>query len=101
MRKLEFSAHADRDMDQVFDYTVDQWGFEQAFRYSDELIAVITKLGEFPHLGIDRSDLQDRLRCLVVARHVVWYRVFAERVLVSRVLHEREDAVTALVDVNY
>ena len=78
--------------------TYEEWGLDQAVRYSDEMIHAVAQLSEFPNLGRDRSDLQERLRSLVVAHHVILYRVFDDLILVSRVIHERLDLDEALAD---
>ena len=58
-RRLEFTQTAKRDLDDVFNYSHEEWGLDQAFRYSDEMIHAITQLSEFPNLGRDRSEYQE------------------------------------------
>jgi toxin ParE1/3/4 len=100
LRRLEFTQTAKRDLDDVFGYTHEEWGLDQAFRYSDEMIHAVAQLSEFPNLGRDRSDLKERLRSLVVAHHVILYQVFDDLILVSRVIHERLDLDEALADLD-
>lgn len=100
LRRLEVTQAAKRDLDDVFRYTHEEWGLDQAFQYSEEMIHAITQLSEFPNLGRDRSEFQERLRSLVVAHHVILYRVFDDLILISRVIHERADMDEALVNFN-
>ena len=98
LRRLEYLPAAEGDLNDLFRYTAINWGFEQAFRYSDDLIDAISLLAEFPLRGRDRSDLAPKLRSLVVAQHIVLYRVFEDMVQIRRVLHEREDISEPLLE---
>ena len=51
LRRLEITQIAKRDLDDVFDYTHEEWGLDQAFRCSDEMIHAVAQLSEFPNLG--------------------------------------------------
>ena len=96
LRSLDFSSRADQDLNNIFNYTFHHWGEKRAVQYSEELISSMSLLREFPNMGRDRSDIQEQLRSLAIAHHIVLYRVFTERVFVSRVIHQRENAAKAL-----
>ncbi len=95
-RRLEYLPAAEDDLSGLFIYTANNWGFEQAFQYSEQLVNTISLLPEFPFQGRDRSDLVPGLRSLAVAHYLVFYRVFDDMVQIRRVLHEREDIWTML-----
>jgi toxin ParE1/3/4 len=99
-RRLEYAPIAELDLDHLFWYTARTWGVEQANRYSEELIEVVDRLADFPMLGRDSTDLGSGLRTLVVMRHIVVYGVFENRVLIYRVLNEREDIARVIADLD-
>jgi toxin ParE1/3/4 len=94
--RLDYAPLAEKDLDLIFEYTVETWGQEQAIRYSEDLIDAISLLAEFPYTGRDRSGWVEGLRSLVVAQYLVLYRVLEDDVRILRVLHEREDITEAI-----
>jgi len=70
------------------------------YEYSEDLLSCIEHLREFPELGRDRSWIHEDLRSLVVAHHRILYRVFDDRVLIHRVIHQRVDLGEALADLS-
>jgi toxin ParE1/3/4 len=97
-RRFDVSEHAQRGLAEAFDYTIDRWGIDQAYVYSEVLLSRIEQLAEFPEIGRDRSEIRNGLRSLIVEHHVILYRVFDDSVLISRVIHERMDMREVLAD---
>jgi toxin ParE1/3/4 len=48
-------------------------------------------LTEQPLMGIEHPELPPDVRSLVIQSHTVFYRVFAKRIEIIRVLHGRQD----------
>ena len=70
-------------------YTVQEWGEDQAIRYIDGLESCCEQLANTPKLGRPCSSIRPGLRRIEHGRHVVFYRVEPDGVLVSRILHQR------------
>jgi plasmid stabilization system protein ParE len=49
--ELHFSPRAERDIDRIYDYTEDEWGAQQAEKYTTELRSACEKLTGFPKGG--------------------------------------------------
>ncbi|MEA2524608.1 MAG: toxin ParE1/3/4 [Thermomicrobiales bacterium] len=47
---------------------------------------------DYPELGKPRDDLFPGCRNLLVERHIIFYRVTDDEIVVSRLLHVRQDA---------
>ena len=70
-------------------YTLRKWGEDQTIRYIDALEACCQRLGDNPELGRACDHIRPGLRRMEHGRHVVFYRIGAAGVLVSRILHQR------------
>jgi toxin ParE1/3/4 len=51
MAEYRLSRRAQRDLDEIYDYTVAQWSLPQAMRYTDNLEAA---LAELAHMDVLR-----------------------------------------------
>jgi len=87
--RLELSRRAQADLDEIRDYTVGQFGAEQAIAYLDAIEAAFRQLLAYPMLGV--VSLHPDLRSLGCRQHRIYYTVDDERVLVVRVLHKAMD----------
>lgn len=70
-------------------YTLNAWGEAQTIRYIDGLETCCQQLADNPELGRLCSHIRPGLRRMEHARHVVFYRIEARGILVSRILHQR------------
>lgn len=86
------SGRAGRDLDDIFDHTARRWGADQAERYLRELDAACQRLAEYPLLGSAADLVRPGYRRLASGRHVIYFRVHPDEVLIVRVLHQRMDA---------
>jgi len=95
---LSITPKAESDPTDIWLYTCDQWGPDQADHYLDQLAIGMKQLITHPLLGVDYTHVLSGYRRLQVEHHSVYYRVSASEVLVVRVLHEEMDAPKRLVD---
>ena len=87
--EYRLSPEAERDMEGIWLYTLEEWGLAQANRYTDELVAGFEQLAEHPHHGTAVDHIRQGYRRGRVGRHAVYYRVTEYGVAVIRVLHDR------------
>jgi plasmid stabilization system protein ParE len=59
-----------------------------AFRYLYEIEVCCQRLADYPELGRRCEYIRPRLRRMEQGRHVVFYRLEPEGILVSRILHQ-------------
>ncbi len=79
------------DLKDIFRYTAEQFGSEQAAQYHASLEALFASLGRRPQMGRTRQDIDERTRSFVHQSHVVFYEIEDDMVLILRVLHGRQD----------
>jgi toxin ParE1/3/4 len=84
-----FTRLAEADLLEIGLYTHRIWGRRQCDRYLRQLEARCRQLANDPRLGRSCDEIRPGLRRIRVGRHVVFYRVEAGGILVSRILHER------------
>ncbi len=90
----ELSSEADRDIEEIFDYTVAEHGLAKAVDYVDNFDPLFTRLIENPQLGRDRREILEGLRSISQESHIVFYRILKDRIRVVRVLHGSRDLPT-------
>ena len=85
------SETADKDLEDIFDYTVDEFGFEQAEKYLLEIEGVFQNLILNPQLGKKRNEIKQDLYSLPKDNHIIFYRVLENHIRIVRVLHGSRD----------
>ena len=90
-RRLTVKPDAQVDIDDILLYTRKQWGVDQRRRYGTQLRQGMRSLVERPELGRTRDEVYSGCRSLVIERHVVYYRIAENEIIVGRVLHSSQD----------
>jgi toxin ParE1/3/4 len=86
------SPAAQADLEQIWDYTNDHWGVDQAEEYLREVQRAIERAAANPRIGRDCDEIRPGYRKLAAGSHTLFYRVNAEGIIeVVRVLHQRMD----------
>ena len=91
MRELVISEHAEADLREIWLHNFGNWGEAQADRYLDELDAGLRECGVEPEDGKRREAVRSGYRSSLVRKHVVFYTLTDDEVLVQRVLHGSMD----------
>ena len=68
------SPRAQRDVDDIWDYTCDRWGLDQADHYLSLVRDTVAKVAETPHVGRSCDDIRAGYRKITVGSHVIFYR---------------------------
>lgn len=89
--KVELSAQADADVQNIIEQGLIQFGVNQVASYLDGLEHAFKLLGEFPKTGIERPEFEQPIRTYAYRSHVIFYRVEAGRVFITRIRHGHED----------
>ncbi|RAU17294.1 type II toxin-antitoxin system RelE/ParE family toxin [Nitrincola tibetensis] len=98
MLSLSITPKAESDLTDIWLYTCNEWGVDQADHYLDQLELGMKQLMSYPLLGVDYTHVLASYRRLQIEHHSVFYRVLESEVLVVRVLHEEMDAPKRLLD---
>jgi toxin ParE1/3/4 len=79
---------AESDLAGIVDYTVDNWGEEQAEAYIEQMAMCLQLLSGSQFLGRACEPLYPGLRRFEQGSHVIFYRATNEGIHVSRILHQ-------------
>ncbi len=91
MRNVILRPDAEADIEDAADYTIGQWGHEQARRYIGDLRAAIERLAMSGMRFREDAELHPGLRRMKAAHHIVFYLIDDKMVDVVRVMHEQRD----------
>ncbi len=91
MKKLILSRVADTDLESIFDYTLGEFGLEQALSYVSGFDDTFKIISENPKIGKERKEIREELRSLAKDDYVIFYRVLNDHVRIVRVLHGSRD----------
>jgi len=96
MAEYRLAPAAERDLEVIWAYTVQQWSVEQAHRYLDILAAAFADLARSPKTAQACDHIRAGYRCSRVERHRVYFRITDYGIAIIRVLHDRMDALRYL-----
>jgi len=87
--RLEFSRSATRALEDVFSYTYERWGHDQAQNYLDQLERSCMTLAENPGLGVSSPMAGEGYRRYFAGSHWLYYKQIPGGVRVMAVMHAR------------
>lgn len=85
------SEAADKDLEDIFDYTIEHFGFEQAEKYLLEIEKIFNDLYLHPKSGKTRNEIKKGLYSFPKDNHIIFYRISEKHIYVVRVLHGSRD----------
>ena len=90
MAEYELSGPARNDLTDIFEYIAGD-NEPAAVAVVVRFLEVFDRLAEQPRMGKSRDELQEGLRSFPCGTFMVFYRIWAGRVVVTRVLHAARD----------
>ena len=85
--RLRLSKLALSDITLIHDYTVGEWGGEQAVKYVSALWDALEEIAATPERWRLRPDIYGGCGARVFQSHLIIYRVHEGAVQISRILH--------------
>lgn len=98
IRFIDISPRARVEIDGIWHYTLHEHGLEAADRYIDGLDQSMELALEFPEIGLDYREVRAGYRMLPSGHHLIFYIPRDDGIDVMRVLHERMDIRSRLMD---
>lgn len=89
--RFEISKEAERDIEDIAQYTQQKWGSAQMARYLRGLNNACAFLAENPKANRAHQELNPPARIHQYKQHIVLYVITNDTVLIARVLHKRMD----------
>jgi toxin ParE1/3/4 len=94
--RLTLSPRAQLDIDEIWDYTANRWGIDQAETYVRRLGQHMTLIARQPELGNLCPEIRTGYHRFPCEAHILFYRVVEGDVEVVRILHSQMDFVRHL-----
>ncbi len=91
MRDIYKTPEAILAIAEIYAYTKESWGQNQAERYIDNLDSAFVRLAENPHLGTMRYDVPNGYFTYAIGRHMAVYRADNSTLQVIAILHQAMD----------
>lgn len=91
IKKYILSQEADFDLEDIFDYTKEEFGLDQAVHYLTEINILFEKLILTPHAGRSRNEIKLGLYSIMVNQHIIFYRILTSHIRIVRVMHGSRD----------
>ena len=91
MKAIAFSPAAEADISEIWDYSANKWGADQADSYTDAIRDVCYALAQGTKQGRPVDVLPGFLKYLC-GSHVVYFLDYPDHLAVIRILHQRQDA---------
>ncbi len=92
MAKYELTRKAVSDLNEIWQYTVDNWSENQADIYYKMLLDICQDIADNPELGRNYDEINSELFGVKANRHIIFYRKIKGRPIeITRILHERMD----------
>ena len=88
MYKLRTRVKARRDLKDIWLYTYENFGLEQADTYFDQLESGMETIQTNPKIGVACDYIRNGYRQFKVNQHYIFYRIEKRTIHVVRVLHE-------------
>src|SRR3954470_16551241 len=91
-RRYRLSPRAERDLEDIWLYTFENWSVEQADHYQNQILATIEGLANGSRQGRSIDDIRPGYRKLAVASHFLFYRITNAGIIeIIRILNQRMD----------
>ncbi|QFS89854.1 Toxin ParE1 [Mycobacterium sp. THAF192] len=89
MNRYLLSPAAQADLEQIWAFSVDRWGRDQAEKYLREIQRGIDRVADNPMIGRVCDEVRSGYRRHPDGSHVLFYRVEGNMIDVVRILHKR------------
>lgn len=94
----KLSPRAETDLEDISDYTFEEYGMDQEEEYMEMLDSNLKRVGDKPgNVGINRDDVRPGLKSLLAGEHKIWFRVVGKDAHVTRILHQSTGVDNAIL----
>ncbi len=92
MAKVKLRQKAIDDLNDIWDYTFENWSAKQADNYYAAIKLACNGIGQNPDVGREYDGINKNLLGLKSGKHIIFYKQKSEeKIEVIRILHERMD----------
>lgn len=88
MPTYSLRKQAERDIEEIVEFTIEKWGIVQAGKYVNGLIALFSMLADRPMIGRPATRVRSDLRRIEHGSHIVFYVLVTAGIRIERILHK-------------
>jgi toxin ParE1/3/4 len=96
MLSYRLSKRAEKDLESIALYSIQNFGIKQARLYRDGLFKTFDMICDFPMIGSDQNHIKKNVRRQVYESHSIYYRIDANAIFILRILGPGEDPLRHL-----
>lgn len=99
MGKVEYSPKALEDLQKIKAYIIENFGVDAAQNALAKFTGGVRRLEEYPALGVDLGKMMGvptEYMYIFIEKNYIFYRIEGNRVLIVRILNERQDFMQIL-----
>lgn len=89
MSRYRLTRQADQNLIDIYLFTLEQFGFAQAEKYTESMKQCIEMLAGSPRMGRAADDIRPGIRRHEHESHVIFYREDESGILVLAIIHRR------------
>ena len=90
MAGYELTCAADQDFEKIFEFGLDTFGVDQAFKYQNSMMQRFAKLAEQPKLYSTVDHIRAGYRRSVYGSHSIYYRIESQGIVIVRILGQQD-----------
>jgi toxin ParE1/3/4 len=95
-RTISLRPKAIADLEDIFKYSVPEFGIARAEQYIRGLNEAFISLAEEPHVANVYGHIKPKLMGFPVVSHIIFFRYTSTQLLIIRVLHKSMDYIRHL-----
>lgn len=91
MYKILILPEAYRDIEEIFDYTLENWSYNQAVKYVAHIDDCISNIAQEKLIGKNYIHSNKDYKTFKTGKHIIFYRFQDKNCIIVRILHEKMD----------
>ncbi len=91
MTNLVFTPAAQNDINDIFEFTVENWGFHQAELYTRKIQSACEALANMEKRGKTSDHIRHGYLQFSVGSHSIFFKQSSTETKITRILHQRMD----------
>jgi plasmid stabilization system protein ParE len=88
--KVEWTDNAKENIRDITSYLLDNWSFEIAEKFTDNLIEQTLRLERMPFLGKEHSELGAVRKLPIPPHNILYYTILSNQIIVLNILDSRK-----------
>lgn len=97
MRHIYYSLEAHENLYDIFSYTADKWGIEQAKKYYDKISDIFLTIAKNPEIGCKNKYLAEDYYSFPIGNHLIIYRFTQSDLHIVAIMHMSMDIKKRLI----